>query len=87
MSSSVKDAVRTLVPEILLSSLGLATGTPPPQATRPPMAVSTKPLQSRWSCVDVNAAKTNGRTALDSAKTLKYDTVAKFLVDKGARTK
>jgi len=33
----------------------------------------------------VNAANTDGRTALDAAKTLKYDTVAKFLVEKGAR--
>ncbi len=36
--------------------------------------------------VDVNAANTDGRTALDAAKTLKYDTVAKFLVEKGARS-
>jgi ankyrin repeat protein len=37
--------------------------------------------------VDVNAAKTDGRTALDAAKTLKYDSVAKFLIDNGARSK
>jgi ankyrin repeat protein len=35
--------------------------------------------------VDVNAANTDGRTALDSAKALKYDTVVAFLVEKGAR--
>jgi ankyrin repeat protein len=35
--------------------------------------------------VDVNAANTDGRTALDAAKALKYDTVVKFLVDNGAR--
>ena len=35
--------------------------------------------------VDVNAANTDGRTALDAAKALKYDTVVKFLVEKGAR--
>ena len=34
--------------------------------------------------VDVNAADINGRTALDAAKARKYDTVVKFLVDKGA---
>jgi len=34
---------------------------------------------------DVNAANTDGRTALDSAKTLKYDTVVKFLQEKGAQ--
>ena len=36
--------------------------------------------------VDVNAANTDGRTALDAAKALKYETVVKFLVEKGART-
>ena len=36
--------------------------------------------------IDINAANTNGRTALDAAKTLKYDTVVKFLVGKGARS-
>jgi ankyrin repeat protein len=35
--------------------------------------------------VDVNAANTDGRTALDAAKTLKYDTVVSFLVDKGGK--
>jgi ankyrin repeat protein len=36
--------------------------------------------------VDVNAVNTDGRTALDAAKALKYETVVKFLVEKGART-
>ena len=35
--------------------------------------------------VDVNAENTDGRTALDSAKTLKFDSVTAFLVEKGAR--
>jgi ankyrin len=35
--------------------------------------------------VDVNAANADGRTALDAAKTLKYDSVVAFLVEKGAR--
>jgi ankyrin len=35
--------------------------------------------------VDVNAANTDGRTALDAAKALRYETVVKFLVEKGAR--
>jgi ankyrin repeat protein len=34
--------------------------------------------------VDVNAANAEGRTALDAAKALKYDTVVKFLVEQGA---
>ena len=35
--------------------------------------------------VDVNAANTNGRTALDAATALKYESVVKFLGEKGAR--
>lgn len=35
--------------------------------------------------VDVNAANTDGRTALDAAKTLGYESVIRFLVEKGAR--
>ena len=36
--------------------------------------------------VDINAANTDGRTALDAAKALRYDTVVKFLVQKGAKS-
>jgi ankyrin repeat protein len=35
--------------------------------------------------VDVHAANTDGRTAMDAAKALNYDTVVSFLVEKGAR--
>lgn len=35
--------------------------------------------------VDVNAANSDGRTALDAAMTYKYETVIKFLIEKGAR--
>ena len=35
--------------------------------------------------VDVNAGTAEGRTALDAAKTLKYDTVVRFLLEKGAK--
>ena len=36
--------------------------------------------------VDVNAANTDGRTALDAARALKYDAVAGVLLEKGARS-
>ena len=36
------------------------------------------------SGADVNAANTDGRTALDAAKSLKYESVIKFLTEKGA---
>ena len=35
--------------------------------------------------VDLNAANDDGRTALDAAQALKYESVVKFLVEKGAR--
>jgi ankyrin repeat protein len=35
---------------------------------------------------DVNAANTDGRTALDAARALKFDSVVTFLVEKGARS-
>jgi ankyrin len=35
--------------------------------------------------VDVNAANSDGRTALDAARNLKYDSVVQFLVEKGAK--
>jgi hypothetical protein len=36
--------------------------------------------------VDVNAADLDGRTALDNAKTLRYDSVVKFLLENGAKS-
>jgi hypothetical protein len=36
--------------------------------------------------VDVNAANTDGRTALDAAQALKYESVVRFLVEKGAKS-
>jgi ankyrin repeat protein len=36
--------------------------------------------------IDLNAANVDGRTALDAAKALKYDSVVKFLIEKGAKS-
>jgi ankyrin repeat protein len=36
--------------------------------------------------VDVNAANTDGRNALDAARTLRFESVVKFLVEKGAKS-
>ncbi len=35
--------------------------------------------------IDVNAANTDGRTALDAAKSARFESVVKFLVESGAR--
>jgi ankyrin repeat protein len=37
------------------------------------------------SGIDVNAANSDGRTALDAARALRYDNVVQFLTDKGAK--
>jgi ankyrin repeat protein len=37
--------------------------------------------------VDLNVANTDGRTALDAARALKYERVVTFLVSHGARAK
>jgi ankyrin repeat protein len=36
--------------------------------------------------VDVNAVNSDGRTALDAARALKFESVVKFLIDRGARS-
>jgi ankyrin repeat protein len=36
--------------------------------------------------VDVNAANVDGRTALDAARALKYDSVVRFLLERGAKS-
>jgi ankyrin len=36
--------------------------------------------------IDINAANTNGRTALDAARGLGYESVVKFLTEKGAKS-
>jgi ankyrin repeat protein len=35
--------------------------------------------------IDVNAVNTDGRTALDAAKILKFDSVMAYLTEKGAK--
>ena len=56
----------------------------PPRAEREALTLETVQVAAEMG-VDLNAANTNGRTALDAAKALKYETVVKFLVEKGAK--
>lgn len=72
----------------LMAAMGMGGGVAwvqPERAEREALTLETAKLAVELG-VDVNAANTDGRTALDAAKTLKYDTVAKFLVEKGARS-
>jgi len=51
---------------------------------REALTLETVKLAVELGC-DLNTANTDGRTALDGAKALKYDSVVNFLVEKGAR--
>ncbi len=54
------------------------------KAEREPLALEAAKLVVDLG-VDVNATNDEGRTALDSAKTLRYESVVKFLMEKGAK--
>ena len=57
---------------------------PPERSQREALALDTVKLAIELG-IDVNATNTDGRTALDAAKALKWETVAAYLVSKGAK--
>jgi len=70
----------------VMAALGLGGGdtwATPPAAEKEALTLEAVKL-ALVPGVDVNAANTDGKTALDQAKTLKYESVAKFLVEHGA---
>jgi ankyrin repeat protein len=72
----------------LMAAAGMGGGTAwvqPPRKEREALALEAVKLAAELG-VDVNAANTDGRTALDAAKTSRYDTVVQFLVAKGAKS-
>jgi len=79
---------RTEATTAAMAATGMGGGTPwmqPPRAEREALTLETVQVAAEMG-VDLNAANTNGRTALDAAKALKYDSVVKFLVEKGAKS-
>jgi ankyrin repeat protein len=71
----------------LMAALGMGGGSAWVQrdaGERESLALETVKLAVELG-VDVHAANTDGRTAMDAAKALNYDTVVSFLVEKGAR--
>jgi ankyrin repeat protein len=72
----------------LMAALGMGGGgnawVPPERSQREALALETVRLAVELG-IDVNAANTDGRTALDAAKALKYETVVTYLVEKGAK--
>jgi uncharacterized protein len=72
----------------LMAAVGMGGGgnawVQPDRSQREALALETAKLAVELG-VDVNAMNTDGRTALDAAKTLKFETVVAYLVSKGAR--
>ena len=78
---------RTEVTNALMAATGMGGGTAwvqPARAGREALTLEAVMLAAELG-VDVNAANTDGRTALDAARSLRYDTVVTFLLEKGAR--
>jgi len=79
---------RSDVTTTLMAAVGMGGGEAwiqPERAQREALTLDTVKLVAELG-VDVNAANVDGRTALDAAKALKYQSVVDYLVEKGART-
>ena len=71
----------------IMAALGMGGGTawvPIDRAERDALILETVKVAVELGA-DVNAASTDGRTALDSARAQKYDAVARFLEERGHR--
>jgi ankyrin repeat protein len=78
---------RTDVLTPLMAAVGMGRGAAwvqPDRDAREALMLETVKLVVE-SGVDLNAANTDGRTALDAAQALKYETVVKFLTENGAK--
>ena len=78
---------RTQAATALLAATGIGGGqawVQPARAEREALMLETVKLALELG-VDVNAANTDGRTALDVARALKFESVVNLLVEKGAR--
>ena len=78
---------QTHVTTSLMAATGMGGGiawAQPPGSQREALTLDAVKLAVELG-VDVNAADTDGLTALDAATALKYETVINFLVEKGAR--
>ena len=77
---------RTETTTALMAAAGMGGGTAwvqPARSEREALSLEAVKLAIELG-VDVNAANADGRTALDAAKALKYETVVRFLVEQGA---
>ena len=78
---------RTQTTTALMAAVGMGGGTAwvqPDRSQREALTLEAVKLAVQLG-VDLNAANTDGRTSLDAARTLKYESVVTFLVERGAR--
>jgi uncharacterized protein len=78
---------RTQTTTALMAATGMGGGgpwAPVNRSDREPLTLEAVKLAVELG-VDLNAANDDGRTALDAAQQLKYESVVKFLVEKGAK--
>jgi ankyrin repeat protein len=72
----------------LMAAVGMGGGGAPwvevDRSQREPLTLETVKLAIELG-VDVNAVNTDGRTALDAARALKFESVVAYLVEKGAK--
>jgi ankyrin repeat protein len=72
----------------VMAAVGMGGGGPAwipvERAQRETLALETVTLALSYG-IDINAANVDGRTALDAAKALKFERVAAYLVEKGAK--
>ena len=71
----------------LMAALGMSRATPwvqPAKSEVEALTLAAVKLAVEKG-VDINAANTDGRTALDAAEALEYEAIVKFLVEKGAK--
>jgi ankyrin repeat protein len=78
---------RTLATTALMAATGMGGGTAwvQPSRVEGEAAMLEAVKLAVEAGVDVNAANTDGRTALDAAQALRYQAVVTFLVEHGAR--
>jgi ankyrin repeat protein len=86
--ADLSQARQTQVTTALMAAVGMGGGTAwarPDLDKWEPLMLDAVKLAVDLG-VDLNAANTDGRTALDAATAFHYETVVKFLVEKGARS-
>ena len=80
---------RTEVTTALMAAAGMGGGTTawvqPPRSEREALTLESVKLAAELGA-DINAVNTDGRTAFDAAKALRYESVVKFLAEKGAKS-